>query len=73
MQVISEKGRLVTEFMTDVNGNFEVDLRPGRYVFFAYLPEHGPLVPIISTPAKVTVQVRRVTPVVLLVSDLVPG
>jgi hypothetical protein len=66
--VTSGDGQFVTDFLTDADGNFEVDLKPGTYVLVAYMvfvPLHSPW---FGTPVTVTVDKKHFVTVVLPLS-----
>jgi len=70
--VISDDGQFVTDFLTDADGSFEVDLKPGTYVLVAYITDVAfyPLVyPLVfGTPVTVTVDKKQFATAVLPVS-----
>lgn len=61
ISVVTDKGRLVTELMTDEAGRFEVFLKPGNYIL---IPEGAgePTFPIVA-PVAVCVEKKLFTPV----------
>ena len=70
--VISDDGQFVTDFLTDADGSFEVDLKPGTFVLVAYITDVAfyPLVyPLVfGTPVTVTVDKKQFATAVLPVS-----
>lgn len=70
--VVSDDGEFVTEFLTDENGGFAVDLKPGTYALVAFIPVVGPFPPIVGTPVTVTVEKKQFESVILPVIDVVP-
>ncbi len=61
--VTSDKGRVVADILTDENGNFTVDLKPGSYVLVAYITSVGAHPLIFGTPVGVTVEKKQFVPV----------
>jgi hypothetical protein len=71
--VQSDDGQFVTHFLTNPDGSFQVDLKPGRYVMVAYITVGSSTVPpsptlVFGTPVTVKVEKKRFTPAVLPIS-----
>jgi hypothetical protein len=69
VQVISGDGQHVTDFLTDADGSFEVDLKPGTYILVAYFTyEILPFRQVwFSTPVTVTVDKKQFAAVILTI------
>jgi hypothetical protein len=72
--VASADGQFITDVLTDAEGNFGVDLKPGNYVLMAlYAPHPAPGQPlpnfvIIGPPTPVTVVKKQFTTAILSLS-----
>ncbi len=65
VRAVAEDGEVVADFLTDAEGNFIVDLKPGTYVLVAYINNVGPYPVVYGTPVTVTVQKKSFVPAVL--------
>jgi hypothetical protein len=54
--VISDTGKLVADFLTDADGSFQLNLKPGTYVLTAYYPDFGPYRIVWGTSVEVTIE-----------------
>ncbi len=66
--VVSDEGEFVTHFLTDPDGSFTVDLKPGAYVLVAYITNVGSESLVFGTPVSVTVEKKQFARVVLPIS-----
>jgi len=63
ISVYSDTGRFITRFTTDSKGEFEVTLKPGRYVL---VPDGaGSIPPPYVAAVEVVVQKKEFTPVII--------
>lgn len=65
--VLSDEGEVVADFLSDPNGDFEVDLKPGTYTLVAYIPNFFSRT-VFGIPATVTVAKKQFASVVLSIS-----
>ncbi len=63
--IVSDRGKVVADLLTDPDGRFEVFLKPGDYVLTAYIRDFGPHAIVWGTPVKATVSKKQFTAVTL--------
>ncbi len=66
--VVSDRGKVAADFLTDADGSFQVNLKPGTYVFTAYYPNFGPYSVVWGTPVEVTVAKKNFATAVLQIT-----
>ncbi len=71
--VHSGDGQFVTHFLTNPDGTFQVNLKPGTYILVAYITVGSSTMPpsptlVFGTPVTVTVQKKQFTPAALPIS-----
>lgn len=65
--VLSDEGEVVADLLSDANGNFVVDLKPGTCTLVAYFPDFFSRT-IFGNPVTVTVAKKQFASVVLTIS-----
>ena len=65
VSIVSDTGDVVADFLTNEDGSFEVNLKPGSYILTAYIPYFGTPGTVYGTPVQVTVEKKQFASVFL--------